>query len=80
VDTDIDLFVREKATGTERPHSIPYENYYHPTSADTLGGSGVRTAGGVSMSSPPQRDLPPTPDEVPGTEEAATNECEGVRV
>ena len=38
VDADIDLFVRDKATGSEHPHSVPYINFYHPT--DNLGGSG----------------------------------------
>ena len=31
VDADIDLFVREKATGSARPITIPYINFYHPT-------------------------------------------------
>ena len=38
VDADIDLFVREKAAGSERPQPVPYVNFYHPT--DNLGGSG----------------------------------------
>ena len=38
VDADIDLFVRERATGSERPQPVPYVNFYHPT--DNLGGSG----------------------------------------
>lgn len=41
MDGDIDLFVREKRTGTERPLRIHYINFYHPT--DTLGGSGQCT-------------------------------------
>lgn len=41
MDADIDLFVREKATGSERPMTIPYVNYYHPTSGDTLVGGGI---------------------------------------
>ncbi len=38
MDADIDLFVREKATGNLRPVSVPYINFYHPN--DNLGGSG----------------------------------------
>ena len=38
VDADIDLFVKEKATGSDRPQPIPYINFYHPS--DNLGGSG----------------------------------------
>ena len=48
VDADIDLFVRDKATGAEHPQPIPYINFYHPT--DNLGGSGqsvVCTASGM---------------------------------
>ena len=38
MDADIDLFVSEKATGSDRPQGIPYINFYHPT--DNLAGSG----------------------------------------
>ena len=41
VDADIDLFVKEKATGTERPLTVPYVNYYHPTSGESLVGGGT---------------------------------------
>lgn len=77
VDADIDLFVREKATGTERPTPVPYENYYHPTSADMLSGPGVKVGSGVPP--PSQRELPPTPDDAV-TEDAPSNECECGRV
>ena len=39
MDADIDLFVAEKATGSARPVSIPYINFYHPT--DSHGGTGM---------------------------------------
>ena len=77
MDADIDLFVREKATGSERPTPVPYENYYHPTSADMLSGPGVKVGGGVPP--PSQRELPPTPDDAV-TEDAPSNECECGRV
>ncbi len=35
VDADIDLFVREKATGSQHPSPVLYINFYHP--ADSLG-------------------------------------------
>ena len=41
VDADIDLFVKEKATGAERPLTVPYINYYHPTSGENLVGGGT---------------------------------------
>ena len=37
VDADIDLFVKEKATGSQHPQSIPYINFYH--SNDNVGGT-----------------------------------------
>ena len=40
MDADIDLFVREKATGSDRPLTIPYVNYYHPTSGENIVGGG----------------------------------------
>ena len=78
MDADIDLFVREKATGTERPTPVPYENYYHPTSAETLSAPGVKV-GGSGVPPPSQRELPPTPDDLV-TEDAPSNECECGRV
>ena len=75
MDADIDLFVREKATGTERPTAIPYENYYHPTSTEMPTGPG----GKVHVPPPSQRELPPTPDEAM-TDDAPSNECECGRV
>ena len=71
VDADIDLFVREKATGTERPTPIPYENYYHPTSTEMPTGP----VGKAHVPPPSQRELPPTPDEAM-TDDAPSNECE----
>ena len=38
VDADIDLFLKEKATGGARPIAVKYINYYHPS--DSLEGSG----------------------------------------
>ena len=46
MDADIDLFVREKATGNARPVSVPYINFYHPS--DNLGGSGETGVNSVS--------------------------------
>ena len=71
VDADIDLFVREKTTGTERPTPIPYENYYHPTSTEMPTGP----VGKAHVPPPSQRELPPTPDEAM-TDDAPSNECE----
>lgn len=50
IDADIDLFVRDKATGSERPLSVPYINYYHPTSSDNFG---VRPGTAAALSLPP---------------------------
>ncbi len=64
MDADIDLFVREKATGSERPPEIPYENYYHPTHTGPLSGSGVRVGGAISLSEHHHhKELPPIPSE-----------------
>lgn len=68
VDADIDLFVREKATGSDRPLTIPYVNYYHPTSSDNIVGGGT----GLRSVIPPahHKELPPLPPE-PGQNDAA---------
>lgn len=63
VDQDIDLFVRERATGTERPSSVLYINYYN---SQTLPGTlGTRTVdpGVIPTSSHAFKELPPIPDE-----------------
>ena len=74
VDADIDLFVRDRATGSARPQQIHYINYYHANSTETLGGSGVRSgliAGGHPP--PPHKELPPLPP-VP-VQEALSSDC-----
>lgn len=62
VDSDIDVFVFEKKTGSDRPASIPYENYYHPTQGqeDMAAPPAARTT-----TSPPHKELPPIPAEEP---------------
>lgn len=64
VDQDIDLFVHERATGMEKPASIPYINYYN---SQTLPGTqGVRSMDPSSIISPPAhafKELPPLPDD-----------------
>lgn len=59
VDDDIDLFVREKCTGSDRPAPIPYENFYNPRNKASI--PGVPTLG----SAPPRKELPPLPIEDP---------------
>ena len=70
MDTDIDLFVAERATGGDRPIPIPYVDYYHPTlSQEPPGRTGGRPEGVIPFREPPQKELPPIPvdeDVVPG--------------
>ena len=76
VDADIDLFVRDKATGSERPREILYENYYHPTqtTGTLLGGSGVKVGGAFSLADHPHKESRPLPPEP--LEEPAGVDCE----
>jgi proline-serine-threonine phosphatase interacting protein 1 len=52
VDEDIDLFIKERATGVERPATIPYENFYNPRAVLP----GVPSAFDVA-----HKELPPIP-------------------
>ena len=61
MDADIDLFVHERATGSERPFPVLYENYYHPTQSSDFGGTSARAA----TTSPPFKELPPIPPDEP---------------
>lgn len=76
VDADIDLFVRERATGTERPPEILYENYYHPTLSGPLAGSGVRVGGALPLSDHHHKELPPVPVEPEPVEDTSGIDCE----
>eukprot|EP00731_Ephydatia_muelleri_P016968 Em0010g66a len=69
VDQDIDLFVHEHATGTEKPASVLYINYYN---SQTLPGTlGIRTLDTGTITSVPSphvfKELPPIPDELANT-------------
>ena len=57
VDNDIDLFVQNYATGSERPAPICYVNYYHPTQTAP---DAVKTA---PPREAPNKELPPLPFE-----------------
>lgn len=52
IEEDIDLFVRDRATGSGRPAPIPYENFYNPRNKGTIPGVPVA-----------QKELPPLPME-----------------
>ncbi|XP_003388698.1 PREDICTED: proline-serine-threonine phosphatase-interacting protein 1-like [Amphimedon queenslandica] len=54
IDEDIELFVKDRSTGSERPATIPYENFYNPRAVI----AGVPTA--VSLEAP-HKELPPLP-------------------
>ena len=67
VDLDIDQFVSERKTGSERPAPIRYINYYHPTQpAPEPAGKGGKAEG---VREAPNKALPPIPTE---ESEAAT--------
>ena len=76
MDKDIDTFVSERKTGSERPAAIRYVNYYHPMQNTPepggKGGSGGKGEGGLPVREAPNKALPPIP-----TEESETNEPVG---
>ncbi len=78
VDADIDLFVRERATGSDRPPEILYENYYHPTQMGHVAGTGVRVGGAVPLTDHHHKELPPLPPdpEPAGPEDTSGLDCE----
>lgn len=61
VDADIDEFIKDKATGSERPAPVPYENYYNPRNKASL--PGVPNI--PTTPQPPHKELPPLPMEDP---------------
>ena len=67
MDKDIDTFVNERKTGSDRPAPVPYVNYYQPAQIvpePTTGKGGGRTEGGIPIREAPNKELPPIPVEV----------------
>jgi proline-serine-threonine phosphatase interacting protein 1 len=65
VDSDIDLFVQQRATGTERPVPIPYENYYNPKSeilTSNTSSSEIKSSTSGIHQSRPLPSVPPDDD------------------
>ena len=60
VDNDIDLFVSEKKTGTDRPAPLRYVNYYHPSQPEPASSKPARPEGAREA---PNKALPPIPTE-----------------
>ena len=62
MDSDIDKFVSEHKTGSERPAPVLYINYYNPTQPApepvTKGNSRGKSEGGREV---PNKALPPIP-------------------
>ena len=64
VDNDIDLFVSERKTGSERPAPLRYINFYHPNQSEPPLSAPGPVKGGKGE--PPNKalPLPPIPTEV----------------
>ena len=61
VDNDIDTFVSERKTGSDRPAPLRYVNYYHPTQVSPEPYANKPTGIAVPIREPPNKALPPIP-------------------
>jgi proline-serine-threonine phosphatase interacting protein 1 len=59
VDNDIDLFVSERKTGSERPAPLRYINFYHPNQSEPPAAPAAKGGKGEA----PNKALPPIPPE-----------------